>query len=51
LPQPRAAPARPTSTTRSSNAIEAGDRSRAYELVRENFTTALHDLEAELNAR
>jgi DNA-binding GntR family transcriptional regulator len=33
------------------DAVEAGDQARAYELVRENFTTALQDLQAELDRR
>jgi DNA-binding GntR family transcriptional regulator len=33
------------------DAVEAGDQARAYELVRENFTTALQDLQAELDGR
>jgi len=33
------------------DAIAAGDQKRACEMVRENFTTALHDLEAELDRR
>jgi DNA-binding GntR family transcriptional regulator len=33
------------------DAVEASDQARAYELVRENFTTALEDLQAELDRR
>jgi len=32
-------------------AVAAGEQSRACELVRENFTTALRDLESELDRR
>jgi len=33
------------------DAVAGGDQARAYELVRVNFTTALQDLQAELDAR
>jgi DNA-binding GntR family transcriptional regulator len=33
------------------DAVAAGEHARAYELVRENFTTALQDLQAELDRR
>jgi DNA-binding GntR family transcriptional regulator len=33
------------------DAVAAGEQARASELVRENFTTALQDLQAELDGR
>ena len=43
--------ARPRSTRRSSTRWRAGDQERAAALVRENFTTALPELTAELDER